>query len=339
MVASLALILLFGCEDAPPQKPDIDANKPEKALSIDTNINSGEVSKEDIQQIFSAEDLETGQYMLQISDGKISLNSAWSSRVTILEDMAQTIGFELNYTDDSDGFVLLDQPMGGMAELLAALLKDVNYRAEYNAQPGDNGFRISSLKIGSSPTENETIGGNIYTQSPIDLAVVFPEPGAEIFLGTDPDDSDLAARLQSGSVEDQSNAVSELSIDPAGLNAAYQVYTQTTSPEVRIAVLELIESEDNYLARSMIVMSLQSLDPAEAMAALSIVDSLDDFTLASQVQALQGHHDAAVRELAKEVLESITSAYDRPDEAGAPPVFVEPPDSGRIEGGMAGERL
>ncbi|RLA08091.1 MAG: hypothetical protein DRQ59_14060 [Gammaproteobacteria bacterium] len=330
--ASFALAFLLGCEEAP-------SGKPGNVAEVDVEKISGDESSQEIQQSTVVDGLETGQYLLQISAGKISLNSAGSSRIAILEDLAQRTGFELSYTGDSDELVLLNQPEGGMAELLEALLEGVSYQAEYTAEAGDNGFRLSRLNIGSPPMEYDSTGGDIYTQPTIDLAVVFPESTGEIFLGPDPDDADLATRLQFGSIEDKADAVSELTIDAAGLNAAYQVYTQTTSPEVRIAVLELIESEDNYLARSMIVLSLQSLDPEEAMVALSIVESLDDFSLVAQVEVLYSHHDAGVRELAMEVLESITSGFGKPDNVGATTVFSAPRDSSRIEGGGgAGDR-
>ena len=149
-IASLALILLPGCEEGPSQKPGADFEKMEYVLEIDTEKNVADDAKEEIQPIASAEDLEAGQYLLQISDGSINLKSAWSSRITILEDMAQSIGFEFNYSGDSDKLVRVNQSRGGMAELLEALLEGVNYQAEYDAEPGDNGFRISRLNIWSN---------------------------------------------------------------------------------------------------------------------------------------------------------------------------------------------
>ena len=75
-------------------------------------------------------------------------------------------------------------------------------------------------------------------------------------------------------------------------------------------MLELIESEDIYLAKSMIVVSLQSLDPEEVEYALSIVDSQNDFSLMPQIEQLsQNHYDPGVRQLAREVLESIAAEY------------------------------
>ena len=228
--------------------------------------------------------------------------------------------------------------MGGMAELLEALLEDVNYLTEYNAQAGDNGFRIARLTVGSPPVKDKVSSGNNGTQLPIELIGLVPEFIDEIYLGPDPDDQDLASRLQFGSIEDQIDAVSELNLDPGGLSAAYQVYTHASSPEVRIAVLELIESENNYMARLMTIMSLQSVDAAEAMVALSIVDSQDDFSLAPQVEALYNHHDAEVSEYAKEVLESITSAYDSLDRASVIPLTIGQPDSGRNRGDIGADR-
>ena len=88
----------------------------------------------------------------------------------------------------------------------------------------------------------------------------------------------------------------------------------------------MIEGEDNYLARLMTLLSLQSTDPAEATRALSIVDTLDDFSLAPQVSALLNHHDPGVQALAREVLESITSDFDSAAESGTLPLIVEPRD-------------
>jgi hypothetical protein len=327
---SLALMILSGCEEDPAHKPVVGSRVVE-------NVPSNE-PKQETQQSVSVESLKTGQYLLKISSGKIGLNSAWSSRITILEDMARQIGFEFSYTDESDKFVLLDRSMGGMAELLEALLEDVNYSIEYNAQAGDDGFRIARLTVGSPPVNGKVSSDNNGTQLPIELIGLVPESIDEIYLGPDPDDQELASRLQFGSIEDQIDAVSELNLDPGGLSAAYQVYTHASSPEVRIAVLELIESEDNYTARLMTVMSLQSVDAAEAMVALSIVDSQDDFSLAPQVEALYNHHDAEVSEYAKEVLESITSAYDSPDRSSVIPLAIGQPDPGRNRGDIGADR-
>ena len=190
------------------------------------------------------------------------------------------------------------------------------------------------MNVGLLSATDDAVRDRFYFHPPLDLASVFPDPTRDIFLGSDPEDADLVARLQAGSIDDQIAAVSELTIDPAGLNAAYRVYTQTASPAVRMAVLDLIEGEDNYLARSMIVMSLQSLDPAEVIHALSIVDAQDDFSLAPQLEALQGHHDAGVRESAREVLQSITSDYDETGTSGSGTLLVEPPGPVGSDGGI-----
>jgi len=244
---TMAVALVSGCEPESARKPvEISG-----AVSDAPNAEERQPAVESVVQTSS----ETGQYSVQLFDGKISLKSAWASRITILEDLAGKIGFGLRYTDASDKFVQVDQRMIGIPELLEVLLDGVDYAAAYNSQAGSRGFTISSLKIGLSMVESEAIEGNINAHSSIDLELLVPDSTGEIQLGPDPEEEDLATRLQFGSVEEKIDAIGELDLDSRGLNAAYQVYMQANSPLVRIAVLDLVESEDNHLARLMSLLS------------------------------------------------------------------------------------
>ena len=296
--------------------------------------------QQDSQAVYADSELQTGQYRLLISDGKVSLVSAHASRITILEDLARIIGFHLSYTNESDKFVVLEQSGVSMAGLLESLLDGVDYVAEYKAKAGDNGFTLSRLQVGRKTVQGESFSENLNSTPSIDVALLIPEFDEAIDLGADAQNEDLAARLQFGTVAEKIAAVGELTLDAEGLNAAYQVYIHATSPAVRVAVLELIEAEDNYLARLMPLLSLQSGDSAEAMYALSIVETLDDYSLAPQVAAVFHHHDPAVREFAREVLESITSTSDSAAGSGALPLIGEPRDAtgNGPGGGYSGDR-
>jgi hypothetical protein len=325
--ASLALILLLGCEQQPSQKPGADTGNPQGTQ--DTAATKELEQQPATQTPVALKSLQTGDYSLQLGYGDMSLVSAWSSRIAILEDMARQIGFELIYSAVSDDQVLVNQSQGKLAEILQAVLAGVEYQVEYNAHVDANGFRIARLYVGSLPGKRPSADGETEIQASEDPEITFPQTDAQIFLGDDPEEVDLASRLEFGTVETQTAAVAELDIDPVGLNAAYQLYNRTHSPRVRIAVLELIEAEDNFLARSMIARSLQSTDPDEALYALAIVESLDDFSLAPRVQSLAAHHDAEVRQRAREVLQSITSDFATDDETG-PTVILNLPGPSEI---------
>ena len=116
------------------------------------------------------------------------------------------------------------------------------------------------------------------------------------------------------------------------------VYSRAYSPEVRVAVLELVEAEDNFLARSIFAQSLQSTDAAKVLVALSIGEVLDDFSLAPQVEALYDHHNPEVREQAQQVLVSLTTDYAAPDGSEPSRPAGQPTQRRRKERDNAGHR-
>jgi len=315
ILTALAVMLLPGCEQQPPQQAGDG-----QAQATQLTAEAKEMKQpQAAQPAVALDSLQTGDYALQVGHGEISLVSAWSSRIAILRDLARQIGFELSDSGLPDDQVLVEQSRRGIEEVLPALLAGVDYQVEYNAQADANGFRIARLRLGQPSGARQPAAGGTKIEASEDPAAGFAQPDTAIFLGDDPEQMDLAARLEFGTDQMKIDAIAELDIDPAGLNAAYQVYSRTLSAKVRMAVLELVEGEDNFLARSMIVSSLQSTDPDEALYALSIVESLDDFSLAPRVQALSSHHDAAVRARAREVLQALTSDFETDDDATEPP--------------------
>ena len=314
MLAFLAPVLLSGCDREMDQTPASDSIPTQGGQNIATEKDAVHNPAPDPSNIVVDEDLEPGQYLLDLSTGRVSLRSNRASRLAILDDLAWRAEFELEYGDVADRPVFVSETRISLAELLQVLLDDVDYTANYAARTDDTEFRLTRLIVGPAGKPAGSVGEGRPAEPAPEFSNVFPQPAAEIDLGSEPENMDLATRLQYGTIEDQIAALEELDLGPAGLNAAYQVYTQTSSAQVRVAVLEAIEAEDSYLARSMIVLSLQSFDPAEALYALSIVDAQDDYSLAPQVAAMQYHPDAGVRALAAEVLESITADYAETDD-------------------------
>jgi hypothetical protein len=328
ILAALALILLPGCEQQPPQKPGANTGQRQ---AIQAAAETRELAQPQTAQPGVAfESLQTGDYSLQIDHGEISLVSAWASRIAILQDLSRKIGFELYDSAARDDQVLVNRSRSGIEDILGSLLAGVEYQVEYNAQADANGFRIARLYLGQLSGARPSADGETEIQAREDPASAISQTDAPIYLGDDLEQMDLAARLEFGTDKMKIDAIAELDIDPAGLNAAYQVYSRSRSAKVRMAVLELVEAEDNFLARSMVADSLQSTDPEEALYALSIVESLDDFSLAPRVQSLSAHHDAEVRKRAREVLQSLTSDFSTDDEADAAIEILNLPGPRRI---------
>ena len=293
------LILTMGCtglgvisgcgqqEEGAEQVEVIDTGTGSQAVS--TEAVSTEAITTSAQEDSVPSTLQTkipaGTYTLQLGKGTLTLNSEDASRIAIIEDVATQLGIELIKRGDIDALVSVGFESVSMAELLDNLFGDIAYVAGYAKSANNEGFRLKHLMLGSSSPGTTT---PVEQGTGIDLSSVaeLPRVSGDIFLGSDAEEVELAQRLQFGSAEDRAIAVSELMMDPTGFNAAYQTFLRDDSPEVRLAVLELVESEDYFLARQMVVASLQDPDKDIVLYALEIVDSLGDFSLAASAVSL-----------------------------------------------------
>ena len=313
LVRCFLLLALAGCgqeDTALEQIEVIDTGTGNQSVTTEGAAPASETQQE------SSPEKQTnpaGSYALSMGKGTVSLSATSASRMAILEDISTQAGIKLISTSDVEAPITTELESVSMDRLLDNLLSDVPYMAGYGKTDTAENFRIKSLLVGAH-SENLSNARSQISGSEISAATDLPQASGDIFLGSDPEEVDLAQRLQYGAPDDRAIAVSELMMDPAGFNAAYQLFSRDDSPEVRLAVLELVESEDYYLARQMVVASLQDPSKDIVLYALGIVDSLGDFSLVPQVEALMNHYDSEVAEYAKEVRESLTSGYFDPIE-------------------------
>ena len=313
LVSYILLLALTGCGQEDTASEQIEV--------IDTGTGSREVTTEAAapatksEQVASSESQasQAGSYSLIIGKGTVSLSATSASRVAILEDISAQAGIKFTSANDVEAPVTADLESVSLDRLFDDILSDVPYMVSYGRSVSGENFRIKSLLVGTH-SQDLTNSTSRNPGSELRSEVGLPEASGEIYLGSDPEEVDLAQRLQFGTLDDRAKAVSELMMDPAGFNAAYQLFSRDDSPEVRLAILELIESEDYYLARQMVVASLQDPSKEIVLYALEIVDSLGDFSLVPQIEALTNHYDSEVAEYAKEVRESLTSGYFDPNE-------------------------
>jgi len=283
------------------------------AQSVTTEIVTP-VTQENIDSTSKKMINSVGTYSLQVGQGTLTLNSKEASRIAIIEDLASQLSIELVNRGDMDSLVSTDLESVTVIELLDNLFSNIPYVAGYAKSVDNRGFRIKHLILGSSSLGTTASSGEQGSNNDLSSAVGLPQANGELFLGSEPEEVELAQRLQFGSAEDRAIAVSELMMDPVGFDAAYQIFSRDDSPEVRMAVLELIESEDYFVARQMVVVSLQDSNKDIVLYALGIVDSLGDFSLVPQVEALMSHSDPEVAAYAQEVREALTEGYFDPNE-------------------------
>lgn len=321
ILSCLSLLVLSACEQKPEAPQQVEVLSTSEPSTVETP------SAEAVAQVAPAapapqpstsRQLEPGQYVLQLGQGLVTLRASEASRQTILADMAGQIGFELRNPQGLDALVSVEVEDGSIYQLLDGLMDGVAYSPRFGDRLRDNGFRLTGITVGEGSALLEAVGAEETASEPsIALAasgIPMPPAKGEIYFGSEPDEVELAQRLQFGPAEERAIAVSELMMDPTGFNAAYLTFLRDPDPEVRLAVLELIEAEENFVAKQMIVASLSDTSRDIVMYALEIVDSLGDFSLVPQVEALFNHYDPEVREYAREVRESLTAGYFEPDE-------------------------
>jgi len=306
---AINFIFLVGCEQQSSKVEQLEVIDIGNGAQITTTESVTQAVQESSNQSSVEQTDQTGRYSLELSNGTVTLNANGASRMTIINDIASQIDMKVAASSSVDKLISIKQRSVTMDGVLREILNDTNYQTGYREAPNEMGFRINNLAVGSPSNELASATSNSNSADGGSIGFGLPQATGEINLGSEPEEVELVQRLQFGAAEDRAIAVSELMMDPLGFDAAYQIFARDESPEVRLAVLELIESEDYFVARQMVVSALQDQDKQVVLYALGIIDSHGDFTLAPQVEALTNHFDTEVVEYAKEVRESLTAGY------------------------------
>lgn len=320
-----ALVLLAACDKDSPESNTPNTRPAIVSTQAQTNQQSNNTS--------SKNELSAGSYTLTVTEGNINLVAVETNRLAILQDLADKALFQLDYNENYDELVTIEALNANATEVVALLLHDALYTTSYTALPNDRGFRLKKVIIGAEPENSSYPVGELFSYqdengNPLP-AIVLPKPAEEIYLGKE--EAELTNRLQFATPEERAYAVSELRMDPAGFNAAYQVFMRDDSPEVKLAVLELIEAEEHLLAKQMVAMALNDEDPETVLYALDIIDLNGDFSMVQQVERLYSHPNNEIRNQAKAVRESLTSAYFEPDEYTPSPEHIEKLNSREVQ--------
>ncbi len=305
----MIFLFLVGCEQQSSETQQVEVIDIGNGAQITKTESVSQAVQEGSNQSTVERTDQTGRYSLELSNGTVTLEANDANRMTIINDIASRIGMKVAASNNVDKLVSIKLKSVTIDVALREILNDIKYRADYGETANDMGFRINSLAVGSAAGELSSVRNDGSSADGVSKGLELPQATGEINLGSEPEEVELVQRLQFGTAEDRAIAVSELMMDPLGFDAAYQIFTRDESPEVRLAVLELIESEDYFVARQMVVSALQDPNKQVVLYALGIIDSHGDFSLAPQVEALTNHFDTEVVEYAKEVRESLTAGY------------------------------
>ncbi len=302
-------IFIVGCEQQSSEVEQLEVIDIGNGTQITTTESASQaVQVNSTQSSVEQTDL-TGGYSLELNNGAVTLSANGASRMTIINEIASQIDMKVAASNSADKLISTKQRSVTVDAVLREILNDINYRTGYRDTPNEMGFRINNLVVGSQSNERSSAASDGNSADGTSIEFGLPPAAGEINLGSEPEEIELVQRLQFGAAEDRAIAVSELMMDPLGFDAAYKIFARDESPDVRLAVLELIESEDYFVARQMVVSALQDQNKQVVLYALGIIDSHGDFTLAPQVEALTNHFDTEVVEYAKEVRESLTEGY------------------------------
>ena len=308
-IVVMHLFLISACDQKNPSKTS--NNESNTKIHVKKDSKSQTVDYED-----PAASLHKGSYTLNIENGKINLYAKEANRLDILLDLADKTSIELIYNDVPDTDVTIEAQQTSIYEVIALLLHNTLYTVSYSAQPNELGFRINNIFIGETDRDDSYPVGELFSNQDEfgepRLSIVLPQPEDELYLGGS--ETDLENRLQYGTNEERAYAVSELRMDPAGFNAAYKIFMHDESSEVKLAVLELIESEEYLLAKQMVAMALNDKNTETVLYALGIIESNGDFSMTQQIKKLYSHPTKEIRDYARSVNESLKAPYFEPDE-------------------------
>ncbi len=359
---AVLILSLTACDSSTDPESTVlsDSNPPattpepnNQALSTELNQDSTGASESEPESTGSLQQLRPGEFLLTTTNSLFELNANQASRKVILDHLTESAKFELVDHTQKDVSLSGHLPYQTIEALLREIVDDVAYRLSYGpvGTDSDVSVKIQRMELGNpvdAVTEDSSSGFlpgfDVVDQVPVLHLAAVPDEEA-FYFGADPDSIDLSSRLQHATTEERAQAVSELSSDPTGMNAAYRVFQTDPDPEVRKAVLELVETEDYFLARQMLLMALNDDDPQVISVALNALASGSDFTLVPYLNNLKTHYDAEVRAQAQEMVENLTSGYYSPREldeiiANRPPQSEQSQDDDeRVEDDELKKRL
>lgn len=302
--------------------------------SIDTKP---EVSSPPLDAPNDVQNLNTGEFKLQISGGKVNLYANQASRVAIVKSLAEQIGFSMDDSTAGDAVVTFELKDTGLPGLIDQILTGERYHTKYAPKANSDGFRLRELSVGFMPLENSGGAETANTDLNDNAERLFKLPPVkdEIYLGNGLDELDLVQRLSDELPQNRADAISELVVTPVGVETAYQVYMRDQSPDVRLAVLDLLGTEDLFLAKQLMLTALQDPHPELVMAALSLIESSGDYSLVPQVESLANHSSMEVRDYAQVVRDSLTAVFFTPEEYAENGLLSENDTQTQIEENLA----
>ena len=248
--------------------------------------------------------LREGAYELVVLPGEIDLLAHKAERQAIIRDLSNTLPFDLIVDQAIEGFITIEAVGFPLPQVLSLILDGNEYQSKFAADGDELGYRLRSVSVGPEPL--------LVSEAEISPESSLPEE--PVYLGSAPRKVDLVERLfSSDDPEVRALAVRELRMNPRGFNAAVQAYRTDDDGQVRLAVLELISSEEYFMAKQMVVEALSDSHIPTVLHALKAIESQHDFSLVHYIEKLNLHPSSEVQQRAREVSEALTSAYPDPD--------------------------
>lgn len=262
---------------------------------------------------------------LRFENGRVSVARDEVLQLALLEELAARAGFELEVGAVAPRSLTLRLDAVPLLDALSVILEGAAFRAQYAVDPATGGHRLAKLSVGEASA--------LASPPPVVSAADTPrlqERGAgsseklSELLGRRRDDAEANARAAATSAElrraREAAAIEQLtsadaerraeavaSLDPAGDGAAQigELARTDPDPRVRAAAVERLGDADTYEATGVLLESLSDPSPQVVVAAIEALEFMDDRSLLPRIEPLAGHANPAVREAAKEAIDSL----------------------------------
>ena len=252
-----------------------------------------------------------GRALIEFADGQVTVLSQAAPRSEILEELAAKAGIALELGELAPSRLTLRIDDLALERALPLLLRDVPYQVEYTFDRALGRHVVTFLGVGPAPMKTgfDTIRKSDEAPAPRPATRPDREFRERLFrervLREAPIQAALLEDLESPNAVTRAEAASKIEAEGPALDRLLEILAEDPDPRVRATAVQQLGDAGSHWAVRGLIYALGDAEPEVVLRAIEELELEGDESVVPDLEPLLDHRDAAIREAAREAVESL----------------------------------